>query len=249
MGSLKKIENVKAGNELPTFVVHTFFWKKSNYLILYAKETKDMRNSKRRTQNPSISLKKPKSDELPLLFKWFKIDKLNLYWEACKQRHQFTWQMSKLAGAIVRYLQNWISPFFLIRNFSPIPTAKEHSWQPLTIASRFQKSFISRFQGFPSVTSLRNRVWNWSHQYINYLDSTPCLKPDETGFMFDCWIRCSIFDCSITFDCFSVRLAKFLGEFDYVRFSGPNQSQSNDWIGLKHDFSVFIPQRFSFFSF
>ena len=61
------------------------------------------------------------------MFKWFKIDKFNLYLEACKHRHQFTLQMSKLAGAIVRYLQNWISPFFLIRNFSPIPTAKEHS--------------------------------------------------------------------------------------------------------------------------
>ena len=35
-----------------------------------------------------------------------------------------------------------------------------------------------------------------------YFDASPRLKPDETGFMFDC--------CS-------VRLAKVLGEFDYLR--------------------------------
>ena len=38
-------------------------------------------------------------------------------------------------------------------------------------------------------------------------------ETDETGFMLDC---CSvpIFERSIMYDCLSVRLAKFLGEFD-----------------------------------
>ena len=91
------------------------------------------------------------------------------------------------------------------------------------------------FQRFPSVTCLRTRVWNWS-QNINYINATPRLKPDETGFMFDCWMQCSIFDCSIvkvfvfqTFDC--VRLAEFLSEFDCVR--SPNPIEVNRTIGLR----------------
>ena len=54
---------------------------------------------------------------------------------------------------------------------------------------------------------------NW---YTTYLNATPCLKPDETGFMFGC---CSVRFCSID---------KILG---WVRLSSiiePNRSQSND---------------------
>ena len=39
----------------------------------------------------------------------------NRYWETGKHRHQFTLQMSKLAAAIVSYLQSWISPLFETR--------------------------------------------------------------------------------------------------------------------------------------
>ena len=46
---------------------------------------------------------------------------------------------------------------------------------------------------------------------ITYLFfATPCLKPDQTGFVYDCWS----FNFR-TFQC--VRLAKVLGEFDSVR--------------------------------
>ena len=67
------------------------------------------------------------------------------------------------------------------------------------------------------MTSLWTHVWNWS-QYINYLNATPCLKPNETGFMFDCWMQCSIFDCSIMFDCLSVQFPKVLIVFDRPSF-------------------------------
>ena len=85
------------------------------------------------------------------------------------------------------------------------------------------------------------RVWS---QPITYLTATPCLKPDEPGFMFGCW-SVSIFErsrlCSIvkvfyfrTFHC--IRLAKFLGEFDYVcdyrTQSKSIQRLEFDWVRL-----------------
>ena len=112
----------------------------------------------------------------------------NRYWETCKHRHQFTLQMSKLAAAIVSYLQSWIS-LFLLNNklFTNTDGEGGHSWQPLTLVSRI-------FHVFRHVTSLRTRVWNWS-QYITYLNAT-----HETSFMFDCCMQ-----FSIMFDCLSVR--------------------------------------------
>lgn len=52
-------------------------------------------------------------------------------------------------------------------------------------------------------------------------------------------MQCSIFDCSIMFDCLSVnfqkfdsvRSAKFLGEFDCVRL--PNPIEVNRTIGVR----------------
>ena len=34
---------------------------------------------------------------------------------------------------------------------------------------------------------------------------------NETGFMFDCWMQCSTFDCSIMFDCLGVWLCSITG--------------------------------------
>ena len=107
---------------------------------------------------------------------------------------------------------------------------------------RVQNQLVSRWVSCfpPSSTSfLCTRVWNWS-QHITYLTATPCLKPDKTGFMFDCWsIRLSsivkVFDFR-TIDC--VRLAKCFDEFDYVRL--PNRTPWSksierlefDWVRL-----------------
>ena len=85
-------------------------------------------------------------------------------------------------------------PFFLTTNFSPTPTAKDHSWQLLTITSTivnftelgFTLSALSDISPVYSCLIFR--------QPHNLFDSTPCFK---------------------TFDC--VGLAKFLGEFDFVR--------------------------------
>ena len=57
------------------------------------------------------------------------------------------------------------------------------------------------------------------------------MKPDETGFLFDCCMQCSIFECSIMFDCLRVRLAKFWGEFVEVRL--PNPIEVNRTIGIR----------------
>ena len=53
-----------------------------------------------------------------------------------------------------------------------------------------------------------------------YLNATPSLKPGETGFMFGC--------CS-------VRLAKFLSEFDKFHY----RTQSNDWSSIGFDYRTF----------
>ena len=105
------------------------------------------------------------------------------YWETYKQRHKFTFQMSKLAAAIVSYLQNWISSFLLNNKlFTNADGESGLSWQPLTLVSRIFH-----------VTSLRTCVWNWS-QYITYLNERMTLV------LFDCCIQ-----FSIMFDCLSVR--------------------------------------------
>ena len=79
--------------------------------------------------------------------------------------------------------------------------------------------------------------------YITYLNATPCLKPDEIGFMFDC---CSV-GRSIMFDCLSVRFTNVrmcsIGKiFRRVRLSSipePNRSQSNDWSSIGFDYRTF----------
>ena len=79
--------------------------------------------------------------------------------------------------------------------------------------------------------------------YITYLNTTPCLKPDEIGFMFDC---CSV-GRSIMFDCLSVRFTNVrmcsIGKiFRRVRLSSipePNRSQSNDWSLIVFDYLTF----------
>ena len=94
------------------------------------------------------------------------------------------------------------------------------------------------------MTSLWTHVWNWN-QYINYLKQHLQLKPNETGFMFDCWMQCSIFDCSIMFDCLSVQFPKVwscsigqvFGWIQLCSIAEPNGSESNrrlefDWVQL-----------------
>ena len=79
--------------------------------------------------------------------------------------------------------------------------------------------------------------------YITYLNATPCLKPDEIGFMFDC---CSV-GRSIMSDCLSVRFMNgrmcLIGKiFRRVRLSSipePNRSQSNDWSLIVFDYLTF----------
>ena len=79
--------------------------------------------------------------------------------------------------------------------------------------------------------------------YITYLNATPCLKPDEIGFMFDC---CSV-GRSIMSDCLSVRFTNgrmcLIGKiFRRVRLSSipePNRSQSNDWSLIGFDYLTF----------
>ena len=128
--------------------------------------------------------------------------------------------MSKLAAAIVSYLQNWISPFLINKKlFTDTDSARA-----LVIAFDHRFQNYLRFQRFPSVTSSRTRVWNWS-LYINYLKATPCLKPA------DCWMQCSIFDCSIMFDCLSVRFPNFR----LCSIAEPNRSHSNDWSSIEFD--------------
>ena len=95
----------------------------------------------------------------------------------------------------------------------------------LTIASKIVFFTFSAFS-LSSVTSLPIRVWNWS-QYIDYLNATPCLKPDETGLIY-VWLLNAVFDFRL-FD--YVRLAKCLGEFDCVRL--PNVIEVNRTIGLR----------------
>ena len=138
---------MKAGNELSTFGVQTFFCKKSNYLILYAKETKDIRNSKRRTQNPSKLLKKNKIGratssvyleqfENKFYFNYFiSINpEFNIYCLSCSNsinsintgKHASTATIGRGNRQLPSELAG--SPLsFLIRNFSLTPTAKEHS--------------------------------------------------------------------------------------------------------------------------
>ena len=96
------------------------------------------------------------------------------------------------------------------------------------------------------MTSLWTHVWNWN-QYINYLKQHLQLKPNETGFMFDCWMQCSIFDCSIMFDCLSVQFPKVwscsIGQvFGWVQLCSiaePNGSESNDWSSIGFNYRTF----------
>ena len=55
------------------------------------------------------------------------------------------------------------------------------------------------------------------------LNATPSLKPDETGFMFDC--------CG-------VRLAEFWVS-SISSITEPNRSQSNDWSSIEFDYRTF----------
>ena len=108
---------------------------------------------------------------------------------------------------------------------------------------RFQNSL---FHVFPPWNLCETHVWNWS-QYINYLNATPCLKSKETGFMFDCWMQCSIFDCSVMFDCLSVQFPKvwlcWIGQvFGWVQLCSiaePNRSESNDWRSIGFNYRTF----------
>ena len=76
----------------------------------------------------------------------------------------------------------------------------------LTIASRIVIFFISALS-----LDLCSALVFEANTLITYLFfATPCLKPDETGFVYDCW-RFNF----RTFEC--VRLAKVLSEFDSVR--------------------------------
>ena len=96
--------------------------------------------------------------------------------------------MSKLAAAIVSYLQNWICPF-LPNNKLFTNTDGENRALVAAFHPRFQN-----FSRFPP-RDIFARSCLKSRQYITYLNAT-----HETSFIFDC---CTQF--SIVFDCLSVR--------------------------------------------
>ena len=72
-----------------------------------------------------------------------------------------------------------------------------------------------------SRTNLYHHFQRFPHWGFSLCDfAYPCLKlkpihklfeRNETGFMFDCWMQCSTFDCSIMFDCLGVRLCSITG--------------------------------------
>ena len=96
--------------------------------------------------------------------------------------------MSKLAAAIVSYLQNWITPFLpnnkLLTNTDGQNRALVAAFHP-----RFQN-----FSRFPPCDIFAHSCLK-ARQYTTYLNAT-----HETSFIFDC---CTQF--SIVFDCLSVR--------------------------------------------
>ena len=74
--------------------------------------------------------------------------------------------------------------------------------------------------------------------YITFFNATPCLKPDETGFMLDCWKVpfLNIWLCSIVwvFD-FRSSIDKNFWEFDYQA-----QSKSMEqWSSIVFDYETF----------
>ena len=131
--------------------------------------------------------------------------------------------MSKLALAIVSYLQSWIFPFLDKRKWALV-VAFNHCFQNCSC-------FL------PPVTSLRTCVWNL-RQYITYLDATPFLETRWSWFyvrllhavfsfrMFD-YVRlfkCSISECLIEFADWQ--------NFGVIKFDYQNQS-NNRMIGVR----------------
>ena len=69
---------------------------------------------------------------------------------------------------------------------------------------------------------------------LNYLNAIPCLKPDETGFMFDCCsVRFSnIRLCSIGKILWLCSNVKILGWVWLSSIPETNRSKSNDWSSI-----------------
>ena len=113
------------------------------------------------------------------------------------------------------------SPFFLTTNFSPTPTAKEHSpWQLLTITStivnftELSESWVSLYP--PSPTSLLCLIFRQPHNLFDFnalFQRWPCLKPDVR------LLECSNSERSIVLDWQNFGVSSIL--FDY-------RSQSNE---------------------
>ena len=115
--------------------------------------------------------------------------------------------------------------------------AFNHHFQKLVCV--FRPLWPTSFPGSlsSSVTSLCTCVWKWSLNLFEH--NAFCLKPDETGFMFDCCMQCLI----IIFDCLSVwfpnvRLCSIGNIVGWVQLSSitePNRSHSNDCSSLGFD--------------
>ena len=113
--------------------------------------------------------------------------------------------------------KQWMAAMFVYKKFCG-------NWTPFTC-----KNFLL----FQAICKAADHVTE-NDLYIIYL--TPSLKPDETGFMFDCCsVRflkarlCLIAELSIVFDC------KILGWVRLSSITEPNRSQSNNrssiWFG------------------
>ena len=144
--------------------------------------------------------------------------------------------MTKLAAVTINYPQSQ-TPFFsfLLDNM----TVEEHSWLPFTTVSR-RVSFMSSAP--VRLLTCCTYVSNWS-QYITYLTATFCFKPDETGFMFNCWsvrlcsieidyvwlLKCLITEHSIAFDWQNVWVGSV--NFDFL-----NSIKLSQGIGVRPSF-------------
>ena len=116
------------------------------------------------------------------------------------------------------------SPFFVTKNFSPTPTAKDHSWQLLTITSTivnftelgFTLSALSDISPVYSCLIFRqpHNLFDLNALFQRW----PCLKPDVR------LLKCSNSKRSIVLDWQSFWVSSIL--FDY-------RSQSNDWLRLR----------------
>lgn len=165
-------------------------------------------------------------------FRWVRLVRLPISIELIElnRRDHFdlVGQKNKMScTVIVSYLQPELdplsSPFFLTTNFSPTPTAKEHSWQLLTITFTivnftelgFTLSALSDISPVYSCLIFRqpHNLFDLNALFQRW----PCLADVRL-------LKCSNSKRSIVLDWQNFGVSSIL--FDY-------RSQSNDWLRLR----------------